>query len=74
MQSPKTTHNHPQASTTTQKLPKKAKTCHKQLYYCTLDINTKADVDFDSDIKQWYIYICVCLCLYALYVIIFTIF
>ena len=56
----KTTHYHPQPSTTTQKLPKKAKTCHKQLRYCTLDINTETDVDFDSDMKQGYIYMCVC--------------
>ena len=45
---PKTTHNHP-----TQKLPKKAKSCHKQLCYCTLDVNTETDVDFHSDMKQW---------------------
>ena len=44
--------NHLQPSTTTQKLPQKAKTCHKQLCYCTLDFNTEIDVDFDSDMKQ----------------------
>ena len=67
-----TTHNHPQTpkrypqpSTTTQKLLKKAKTCHKQLYYCTLDINIKANVDFDSNMKQCYIYLCVSLCVYT---------
>ena len=54
--------NHPQPSTTTQKLPKKAKTCNIQLCYCTLDVNTETDVDYDSDMKQWYIYMCVCLC------------
>ena len=59
-----TIRNHPQPSTTTQKtthnhqeLPKKAKTFHIQLFYCTLDFNTETDVDFDSDMKQWYIYI-----------------
>ena len=56
----KTTHNYPQPSTTTQKLPKKAKTCHKQLCYRTLDVNTETNVDFDSDMKQWYIYMFVC--------------
>ena len=34
----KTTHNHPQP------LPKKAKTYHKQLCSCTLDVNTDTDV------------------------------
>ena len=66
-----TTHNHlknhPQPSTTTQKLPKKAKTCHKQLCYCTLDVNTETDVGFDSDMKQWYIYMCVCVYVCILY-------
>ena len=67
----KTTHNYLQPSTTTIKLPKKAKTCHKQLCYCTLDVNTEKDVGFDSDIKQWYIYkcvsvcVCVCLCVFV---------
>ena len=67
---PTTIHNNPknysQPSTTTQKLSKKAKTCHQQLCYCTLDVNTETDVDFDSDMKQWYIYTCVCVsvCIY----------
>ena len=60
----KLTHNQPQPFTTTQKLPEKAKICHKQLCYCTLDANTEADVDFDSDMKQWYIYMCVSVCIY----------
>ena len=55
MQPPTTTqkiiHNHPQPSTTTQKLFKKAKTFHKRLCYCTLDVNTERDVGFDSDMK-----------------------
>ena len=55
----KTNNNYPQPYTTTQKLPQKAKTCHIQLFYCTLDVNT----DFYSDMKQWYIYMCVCVCL-----------
>ena len=64
---PKTTYNYPQPSTTTQKLPKKAKTCHKQLCYFTLDVNTETDVGFGSDMKQWYIYMCVCVCVYILF-------
>ena len=44
-----TTHNQSQ---TPKKLPKKAKTCHKQLCYCSLDVNTERDVDFDSDMRQ----------------------
>ena len=51
----KNTHNHLQPSTTTQKLLQKNQTCHKQLCYCTLDVNTETGVDFDSDMKQWYI-------------------
>ena len=80
-QPPKIIHNHPQPSTTTHNHPKNhpqppkiAKTCHKQLCYRTLDVNTETDVDFDSDMKQWYTYMCVCLCVYALWAIIFTIF
>ena len=65
-QAPTTIYNHPQPPTITQKLPKKAKTCDTQLFYCTLDVNTETDVDFDSDMKQWYIYRCVCLCVNAL--------
>ena len=78
LQLPITIHNYPQPpkkpSTTTQKLPKKAKTCHKQLCYCILDVNTEADVGFDSDMKQWYVHVRVCLCVYALEIIMFTIF
>ena len=78
LQLPITIHNYPQPpkkpSTTTQKLPKKAKTCHKQLCYCILDVNTEADVGFDSDMKQWHVHVRVCLCVYALEVIMFTIF
>ena len=51
----KTAHNYPQPSTTTHnylKTTQKIKTCHKQLCYCTLDVNTKTDIDFDSDMKQ----------------------
>ena len=59
----KNTRNHPQPSTTNQKLRTKAKTCHKQLCYWTLHVNTETDVDFDSDMKQWCIYMCVCVCL-----------
>ena len=58
----RTTHSHPQFPTTTQKLPQKTKTCHKQLCYCTLDVNTETDDDFDGDMKQWCIYMCVCAC------------
>ena len=47
----KTTHNYSELSTTTQKLPKKAENCHKQLRYWTLDVNTETDVGFDSDMK-----------------------
>ena len=66
-------YNHPQPP---KKLPKKVKTCHKQLCYCTLDVNNETDVDFDSDMKQWYIYMCVlsvCLIVYTFQVIIFAI-
>ena len=58
--------NHPQPSTTTQVSPKNAKTCHKQLCYCILDVNTETDIGFDSDIKQWYIYMRMCVCAYVL--------
>ena len=64
-----TTHNHPQLpKKTTQKLHQKAKTYHKQLCYGTLDVNAETDVDFDSDMKQWYILMCawVCVCIYFL--------
>ena len=65
-----TAHNHPknhsQPSTTTQVLLKTAKTCHKQLCYCILDVNTETDVGFDSDMKQWYIYMRMCVCAYVL--------
>ena len=40
--------NHPQSPKATQKLPKKAKTCHNQLCYCTLDVTTETDVVFDN--------------------------
>ena len=56
----------PQPSTTTQVSPKNAKTCHKQLCYCILDVNTETDIGFDSDIKQWYIYMRMCVCAYVL--------
>ena len=52
-------YNHPQSPTTTQKLPKKAKTSHIQLFSCTWDVNYQINVDFNSDIRQWYIYMCV---------------
>ena len=64
--------NYPQPSATTQKatqkLHQKAKTYHKQLCYGTLDVNAETDVDFDSDMKQWYILMCawVCVCTYFL--------
>ena len=48
-------HNHPQTSTTTQKLPKKAETCQKLLCCFTVDVNTETDVGSDSDMKHWYI-------------------
>ena len=58
-------HNYPKNSLSYPKspniYPKKPKTCHKQLCYYTLDVNTEKDIDFDSDIKQWYICMCVCL-------------
>ena len=41
-----TTHNHLQPFTTTQK------TIHKQFCYCTLDVNTETNVDFDRNTKQ----------------------
>ena len=45
-QSSSTTHNHPKKTTHNhpQPLPKKAKTYHKQLCSCTLDVNTDTDV------------------------------
>ena len=42
----KTTHNHPQPSTTTEILLKKAKACHKQWCYSTLDVHTETDIEF----------------------------
>ena len=69
----KTTHNHPQPTATTQKLFKKAKAYHKQWCYSTLDVNTETDVEFDSDMKQWYMYTCVCLCVCTSQVIKLTI-
>ena len=60
-QQPSTTiHNHP-------KVTQKAKTCHKQLCYSTLYVNTETYVGFDSDTKQWYIYMRVCLFVYIFY-------
>ena len=38
--------NQPQSSATTQKLLKKAKICHKQWCYSTLDVHTETDVEF----------------------------
>ena len=60
------THNHPQIPTITQTLPKKVKICHKQLRYCTLDVNTETGIDLDSDMKQC-IYICICVCVWCIY-------
>ena len=76
MQPPTAIHNHPQSSTTTQKLHKKAKTYHKQLCYGTLDVNPETDVDFDSDMKQCYIYMCVCVpvCMYIFYKSLYVLF
>ena len=65
MQPPITIHKHQKPSTTTQKLTIKAKTCHKQLCYRTLDVKSKTDVDFDSDMKQ-YIYLYT---LYSIYIL-----
>ena len=47
---PTTIYNQTQPPTSTQKLPKKAKTCHIQLFYCNVntDVNTETEVDFDS--------------------------
>ena len=49
-QTPTTIHshtkNHPQPSITTQILLKKAKACHKQCCYSTLDVHTETDVEF----------------------------
>ena len=83
MQPPTTIHNHPQPSTTTQnhpqppktikKLLKRAKTCHKQLCYSALDVNTETDVDFDSEMKQC-IYIHLCVSVYILYESLFLLF
>ena len=64
-----TIHNHPQPSKTTQKLPQKPKL--NSCYY-TLDVNTERDVDFDIDMKHWYIYVSMCLSAYTLQAIIFT--
>ena len=65
-----TAHKHPEPSTTTHNYPKitqksQTKTCHMQLFYCTLDVNTETDVDFDSDISND-IHTYVCLCVYIL--------
>ena len=62
---PTTTYNHPQPPkkrpTSTQKLPKKAKRCHKQLRYSTSDVNTETDVDFETMV---YIHVYVSVCIY----------
>ena len=52
----------PQPPTVTQKITKKAKTCHKQLRYCILNVNNETFVHSDSEIEQYYLYLCVCLC------------
>ena len=58
--------NHPEPPTTTQKLLKKAQTCHKQLRYCSLDTNI--GTDFDCDMKQCInIHACLCICVCILY-------
>ena len=67
-QPPATIQNHPQPLATAQKLHKKAKTYHKQLCYCTLDvINIEIDIGFNSDMKQCYMCMHVCLVVYILY-------
>ena len=62
---PKTIHNHPknhpQPPMTIHNHPKI--TQKSQLFYCTLDVNTETGVDFDNDMKQWYIYMCVSVCI-----------
>ena len=54
-----TIHNHPQLPTTTHNHLKPPKSCPKKpkinSCYCTLDVNTERDVDFDIDMKHWYI-------------------
>ena len=60
LQPPTTTTNHPQPPKAINNHPQytqKAKTCHKQLCYCTLNVNTETDVDFDSDMKEWYVWV-----------------
>ena len=50
-----TTHKHPQLFTTTHNHPEPPKNYPKKpklVTNCTLDVNTKTDVDFDSDMKQ----------------------
>ena len=50
-----TTHKHPQLFTTTRNHPEPPKNYPKKpklVTNCTLDVNTKTDVDFDSDMKQ----------------------
>ena len=45
-QPPTATYDYPAPSATTQKLLKKAKACHKQGCYSTLDVHTATDVEF----------------------------
>ena len=61
-QTPTRIYNQLQPPTNTQKLPPKNKTCHMQLFYCTLDVNTETGADFDSDMIYNGIYTCVCVC------------
>ena len=61
--------NHPQAPTNIHnhlKVVKKAKTYHKHVCYCTLDVNTETDVGFDTNMKQRYAYMraCMSVCIY----------
>ena len=63
MQPPATTQNHPQPPITTQKPPKNYP---KKPKLATNSYCTETDVNFDSDMKQWYRYMCVSVCVYTL--------
>ena len=49
----KSTNNHQQPWTTTHKNLKITQKCQN---YCALDVKTETDVNFDIDMKHWYIY------------------
>ena len=49
----KSTNNHQQPWTTTHKNLKITQKCQN---YCALGVKTETDVNFDIDMKHWYIY------------------